>query len=320
MRGFVLRAAIVAAVVFSGRPPALGETAAAPETGKEAIGHERRMLGAFTEGFKPDAAKAFEEWLGRKLDFAVVFGGQDNGWHDFVGSVWATKNAWPPTRKLLWSQPLIAKDWKSPKPIASLRDAASGAYDKDWQEVLDHIGGHDPNAIVRLGWEFNGDWYPWRAAADEKGYVDAFRHFVQLARAKHPNFKFMWCPNVGSPESDPERAYPGDDVVDIIGMDVYEKSQWDKGTPDQRWQNILTRQGRGLDWLASFAAQHRKPIAVPEWASDYDDGEFIRRMHDWMAAHNVVMQSYWDSDSSFSGSFKSHPKNGAVYKELFRDW
>ena len=34
-------------------------------------------------------------------------------------------------------------------------------------------------------------------------------------------FLFEWCPNHGRHAMDPTEAYPGDDVVDVIGMDVY---------------------------------------------------------------------------------------------------
>ena len=306
---------------------------AAMDTRKIANG--KHLLGIWTQGFDPDTTARFEHWLGRKVDYALVFGGQDRGWSDFVGSVGMIHSVWARTgRKLLWSQPIIARQSNEANPmIANLNSAAKGAYDNYWQQVIDYIGGQDPNAVVRLGWEFNGTWYPWGVTdqqrgpgpghADTKNYLDyigAFRHFVQLAHRKYPHFSFLWCPNLGQPGSDPVRAYPGDDVVDIIGMDVYENSQFIKGSPDQRWHDILMKDGRGLEWIASFASQHNKPLTIPEWGSNIDDGTFIAHMHDWMLTHNVMMNSYWNSDDAFASALATHPTNGMVYKKLFQKW
>ena len=262
----------------------------------------------------------FDTWLGRSTDYGLVFGGHDKGWADFGGSIWYITDVWKsvPSRKLLWSVPLIVS--QGPTPIATLAEAAAGKYDDNYLWVAQQIVAREPNAVIRIGWEFNGDWYPWQASLDVQGYIGAFRDMVRVFRSVSPNFTFMWCPNIGIFNSDPALAYPGNDVVDIIGMDIYEDSRWDIGTPDERWNSFLTRQDRGLNWLASFAAANAKPISIPEWATNYDDGSFIRHMHDWMLANNVVMQSYWDSDADFSGSFATHPANGALYKELFQRW
>ena len=64
---------------------------------------------------------------------------------------------------------------------------------------------------------------------------------------------------------DPTEAYPGDDVVDIIGMDVYAET-WDASTsdPDKRFAYFLD-QPFGLKWHRDFAREHGKPISYPEW-------------------------------------------------------
>lgn len=274
-----------------------------------------------------DGLAPFEQWLGRVIDYTVVFGGHDSGWSDFEGSIWYLTELWKnmPARKLIWSVPLIVKQWDAPDPkIANLRDASLGAYDDHYHAVAGMINVRDPAAIIRVGWEFNGDWYPWAAAGQEQDYIAAFRHLVGVFRSISPNFKFAWNPNIGKAATDPELSYPGDDVVDYIASDLYESSQWDTGTPDARWNSFLTRDGRGLDWLGTYAVRHSKPIMIPEYATNYNVGAggnldtvFIKNMHDWMVAHNVAIQSYWDSDSAFQGSFESHPSNGAQYKQLY---
>jgi hypothetical protein len=256
----------------------------------------------------------FEKWLNRRVDYSVVFGGYDNGWDDYEGSVWYITWLWrdAPARKLLWAVPLIPT-----RSYATLANAAGGQYDDHYRNVATMIAAHDPQAVIRVGWEFNGGWYPWMASQGEQQYIGAYRDLVKVFRGVSPNFQFVWNPNLGAPDSDPALAYPGDDVVNYIGMDIYENTAYLSGTPDERWNYMLTADDRGLNWLASFAALHMKPIAFPEWATNYDDGSFIQRMHDWMLQHDVVMQSYWDNAAAFNGSFAYHPKNGELYKRLF---
>lgn len=268
---------------------------------------------------QPQMLATFVAWLGRPCDYVVGFGGQDNGWADFAGGVGWFNSLWGPAQKILWSIPLIVKQSNLPNPvICTLAQAAAGAYDSHWLTVLNTIAARDPKSVIRPGWEFNGTWYPWRADLDPPSYKGAFRHFVEVARGVSSGFTFMWCSAVGMQSCDPEICYPGDDVVDFIATDVYEFQQWQKGTPDQRWAYFRGTGGRGLDWLVAFAAKHGKPIAIPEWGTDYNDGSFIQKMHDWMIANNVVMQSFWDNNSGINSSFTTNPVNGALYKQLFQ--
>ena len=86
--------------------------------------------------------------------------------------------------------------------------------------------------VVRIGWEFNGNWMPWAASKDPESYKRYFRRIVEIMRrAPGQRFQFEWCPNHGRKDMDPTEAYPGDDVVDIIGMDVYAET-WDASTSD----------------------------------------------------------------------------------------
>jgi hypothetical protein len=284
-----------------------------------------RQLGIF--GKDP---VAFGQWLGRPVDYVLVFGGQDNGWHDFEGSIWYQTDVWKnaPIRKLLWSAPLIPKQWNASNPrIADLKTAGTGAYDDHYRNVANMVAGQDPNATIRIGWEFNGDWYPWAVGAppnDPPSYAAAFRDYVRVLRSVSPNFKIMWCVSAGQSSAVAEASYPGDDMVDLIGADVYENRQYTTGAFDLRWSTTLAQES-GLNWLGAFAAAHHKRISLPEWATNYDyvagRPSFIQSMYDWMVANSdVVSQSYWDSNSAFDGGFDTHPTNGVIFKSLFSHW
>ncbi len=96
------------------------------------------------------------------------------------------------------------------------------------------------------------------------------------------DLKFCWNPAM-EPwwPYPPEKAYPGDDVVDYIGVDVYDQC-WAKDTypiPDtatagealarqqRTWNGILDNDSAGLKFWAKFAAGHHKPLSIPEWGA-----------------------------------------------------
>src|SRR5207245_1228076 len=79
------------------------------------------------------------------------------------------------------------------------------------------------NSIIRLGWEFNGDWQPW-AAFNPAQFIAAFQRIVTDLRAADPQIVIDWNGNYGYSQVkvDPfTKLYPGDGYVDIIGVDAY---------------------------------------------------------------------------------------------------
>ena len=90
--------------------------------------------------------------------------------------------------------------------------------------------------LLRFAHEMNADWYPWdgvRASAPgthdgPARYVAAWRHVhAVFAAAGATNVRWVWSPNHRSIPAaawnDAARYYPGDDVVDWIGVDGYDR-------------------------------------------------------------------------------------------------
>lgn len=259
------------------------------------------------------AIVSLEGLLGRKVDYGLAWGWADtmNNW--LYSVTWIKENHG--SHKLIWSMPMLLSGSTFP-------DCVAGKFDSAYQEYARVAGGVDPEAIIRTGHEMQGNWYDhgaWNPGNSPDLYAQCFRHIVTTMRAVSPKLKFDWNPGLGSwAGHDAVLTYPGDDFVDVISIDMYEDSQWTKGTPAERWQQFLTVDGRGLDFWGKFTKDHKKPIAFDEWASNYDDGEFVARMAEWMKAHgNVHHQMYWNSEAAFSGSFAVHPKNGEAFKKYF---
>lgn len=240
------------------------------------------------------------------------------------GATWAM-NCWKgQPYRLALGVPLVVKG-------GTLAAAASGAYDAQFRQLAATIvaAGHG-NAYLRIGWEFNGDWYAWAAASDPTSFKAAFRRVAGVMKGvPGASFQIVWNPSAGGGTVPADTYWPGDDTVDVVGLDVYNQS-W--RTPDKdpaiRWQGQLT-QIYGLNWLAQFSAAHGKPIIIPEWATGTrpdghgwgDDPLFIHNMAAWMRANNVLYQAYWDfTASDFNGTMSAgaYPQTLAAYTQEFK--
>jgi Ca2+-binding RTX toxin-like protein len=264
-----------------------------------------------------DAAgvRAFEDWLGRELDFVRAHGGRES-WADFNGSLgWLASQFESVDAPIYWSVPMIVKG-------ATLAQAATGAYNAQYAQAARTLlaAGADQDKIhVRIGEEFNGDWMPWAAKGKEADFIATFRQIVQTFRGVSDKFVFEWNVNIGDMGMDPAKAYPGDDVVDFIGMDFYWNTLWDPKDPAAAWDYMVTRK-YGLQWLEDFADARGKPTAYSEWGVSADNaGVYIAKAAAWFAAHDVAYQSYWDSNADFPGMLSSgqYPTTGQAFIDFF---
>ena len=267
-----------------------------------------------------DAAYLNQEqgWLGASLDSIMVFGGSAD-WTDWQTSIQSARAAFGSTGKdVLWSVPLIADG-------ATLAAAASGAYDGNYTALAQYLAANSPNdsqIYIRLGWEFNGTGYnAWSAVGQPQNYVGAFQHAVTAFRAVSDKFRFEWTPNKGDVGMNPEDAYPGDQYVDVIGMDFYwdTTQSWSITDPVKAW-NYFVNEKYGLQWHQDFAAAHNKPTAYGEWAVNTNNASsYINLAAQWFESHNVLYQNYWNSNSNFQGklSDNQYPDSGTAYKEAF---
>ena len=267
----------------------------------------------------------FESFIGQKISLATD-GLDARSWRAIYDSVGWGSNCWHKAgKKLSLGLPMIPKDGSS-----TLAEAATGAHDEVYEHVAKTlVSTGNADAIIRIGWEFNGNWFPWAAAKDPENYVVLWRRIVSIFRAvEGQEFRFDWCPGLGANQVAPERVYPGDDVVDIIGLDVY-NAIWPSTPrdPQARWLGYESGP-YGLRWQRDFARAHGKPISFPEWGTGDrpdghgggDDAYFVRRMAEWIKANPVEYHSYWDykaGDYDAKISDGRRPLAAAAFKEEF---
>ncbi|HTY73071.1 MAG TPA: glycosyl hydrolase [Actinomycetes bacterium] len=208
---------------------------------------------------------------------------------------------------ITFSVPMLPLSYKQGK--AHLVTGAAGKYNKYWLAFgKTMVADGYSRATLRLGWEMNGNWYPWNAEKDPKHWVSYWRQIVKTLR-KVPNqhFTFEWSPALGvngPTHFRSTKVYPGDAYVTYIGSTVYDQ-WWGKksATVAQRWAH-LTNQDLGLKWLASFAKKHHKKVAVAEWGlaskasfSGHGDGDnpyFISHFYAWMKTANMAYDIYFN--------------------------
>lgn len=257
---------------------------------------------------------AYEAWLGRRTDGVQLHTGRA-GWWDWSSSISWLADRWKDVdRENYWSIPLFAEG-------ADLAEASRGAYNQRYRDAAATLVAARPGTakiFVRTGWEFNGNWQPWAAKGKEAEYREAFRQFVASFRSVSDRFVFEWTPNQGDHGMNPEDAYPGDDVVDVIGMDFYYNHEWDAADPVAAWQYKVNER-YGLAWHQAFAQRHGKPTAYSEWGVSSDaDAPYVALAAKWFAEHDVLYAIYWNSDAAYRGklSGEQYPSVTGAYKAL----
>ena len=266
-------------------------------------------LGVYMGSGQPRAVAYFGIQTGSKPSLASDYLPRTEGWAGMVTarSLKRILDAWSSTRyRLVLGVPMIPT--RDGRPSGTLAAGAAGTYDSTFAtlaQTLVHYG--EGNAILRLGWEFNGTWYPWSVttAAEAADFAAYFRNIVTAMRiVPGAAFRFVWNPTSGPEPEAAQNAYPGDSYVDYIGLDLYDQVWGIPMDPSLAWPRYVT-ETNGLQWLSSFAAAHHKPVTIPEWGltvrSDGhglgDDPLYVGKMAQWISTHDVAFTSYFNVDA-----------------------
>lgn len=118
---------------------------------------------------------------------------------------------------------------------AMVGKAANGDYATKWREIAAYWASKDYNTsrlVIRLGWEYNGDWYPWSVKySSATQFKNAFIWTVEsIWDGGCGNPLYNLCNNKGPSQSGvgPEDVFPGSEYCHVIGVDQYD--HWGKST------------------------------------------------------------------------------------------
>jgi hypothetical protein len=313
---------------------------------------------------------AFAAWLGRPSVWALDFIGGES-WDNVAYPTWWLESwgKWvkaQPGRRLVLGVPILAgpPDGSGPKqgskglgePV-SLEKGAHGDYNAYFHDLAENLVRYKlADTILRPAWEFNGGWYAWHAKGKAEAFAEYWRQIVKTMRAVPgtENLKFCWNPTLGEQDFPAEQAWPGDEYVDFVGLDVYDET-WKADTYPwpatataaeiearhrKVWTEWILNSSRGLAFWAKFASDHHRPLAIPEWGLNHadhghgglDDPYFIEQMHAFFhdPANHVAFQCYFDVNApegrhqlspGVPGTGKQEgtefPQSAAKFRELF---
>ncbi len=182
---------------------------------------------------------------------------------------------------------------------------------------------------IRLGWEMGSPGFPWGTTNDGftpnttwiNWYKQAWAQIVTTMRDTVPqnNWKFAWCPINWNWSTAANSAfglpwinsiYPGNDYVDLIGMDHYDSPGGAGGyssppTAQEKinvWNNFHLANLTNMD---TFAESKGKPQMFGEWGIWHsvggstvrggdDNPHFIEQTYNWTTSHNFEYIVYFN--------------------------
>lgn len=192
-------------------------------------------------------------------------------------------------------------------PNFSMRSIAEGEWDQDLRGWCRDARDTGVSLLAEFGTEVNGDWFPWNGRwngagrtawgdpADADGperFRAAFRRIVEICRTEGADdITWFFHVDVGSqpkrPWNRPWAYYPGDDVVDWVGLSAYGPLR-----PGERWRSFHGRVDAVIYRLLDQLGRD-KPLAVLEYGAAADQHQ-QRRKARWIArAARLVRRGHW---------------------------
>jgi len=233
------------------------------------------------------------DWQSWERPWFLSSGNPDESW-----ARWTTESG--KDRTLVISQSLFPKnvaggDWLD---AGARGDFASHAEALARNLVNAGLG----SAIIRLAPEANGTWQPYSLGAtpEQQALWGKFWRRTAIAMRSVPgaHFRFDWCVNTAVRPIPLSNFYPGDDVVDIVGVDVYDFSP---GPGRAAWLSSYNAPD-GPGEVARFARAHGKQLSVPEWGlsakARADDPGFVDGVARFVRNNDVAYQSYFFAHDS----------------------
>ena len=283
--------------------------------------------GVYLPNATPASVAGFGTWRGTPVDVATVWPNRSS-WNDIVNPAWLYRLWKGAPEKVVFTVAMLPGGVRH----VSIQACAAGSYDSRWRQFGTNISRYGlGKSIIRLGWEFNGKWYIWRAT-DPAVWAACWRQIVTSARTTAPGLQWDWNVNrgVSAGLADPTLAYPGNAYVDTIGVDSYDI--WPPATTSANWGRQLNRT-QGLMYWLNFAKAHGKQFAVPEWGNVMpgtvakgnhaggDDPAYVNDMLGFFQAHSANLA--WESNFQGTitrgayGTGTQVPRASAAYQAGF---
>ncbi len=155
----------------------------------------------------------------------------------------------------------------------------SGQHDSPLESWAKMIRDSGVAVYLRLGYEMNGNWFPWGQKPEP--FKTIWKHVVdKFKSAGADNARWIFSPNHWpSPEKIAD-YYPGDEYVDVVGADAYDKYSiyWKNAWHWTQLNFPPEALFNHINYYLKQVAPH-KPLMVCEIGSGRESGR-----DDWLAA------------------------------------
>ncbi|MCF2130719.1 hypothetical protein L1I79_30465 [Strepomyces sp. STD 3.1] len=304
-------------------PPAPAPTPAAPAPGAPAKKPATPAFGAYLDYGPRGVARmaGLSQWLGdAELRVGHTYLPGDR-WSNIEGAptfleAWADWRIRKADRMFVLNVPMMERNEEGvgdDEVRALLRRGAAGEFDHHFRALAERLVALKvPDTVLVLGWEMNGITYTHRCGPDPEAWKTYWKRIVTTMRAvPGQKFRFDFTPSRGRDAVPWTTCYPGDETVDIIGMDSYDQPRGMKF--DEQ-----VKEPFGLQAHVDFAKKHGKPISYPEWGlfRNGDNAEYMRRMLAWMDEHQPVYNTVTDYCPHGVWQCDDNPRSTAVYRSV----
>jgi hypothetical protein len=271
-----------------------------------------------------EAANNVQVMMGHEFGDYTQFSFFTGGTNFDEWSAWVLER---PGRRFSYSCPLLTTAENS---YASL---AAGTYTSNFTTLGNAFQAKPAlrNAIVRLGWEFNGTTFPWQVAPANPtmlaNYKTGFNLAAAALKAACPGLKIEWCPNISLDFTNETFAamYPGTTNIDYHGLGGYNyylpggSPSWDTRF---NWQRTTTN---GFNDWVKFARSQGKELGHTEWgltptgtlAGGGDDARWMAATLDFQRQHGVKYSVYFNTSAAWDASLDAYPAAKRAYLRRF---
>lgn len=243
------------------------------------------------------------------------------------------------TLNTIWQQGAVTELTLQPKlydPIAeknTVYDILDGKYDDFLHAYAKDVAQFGHPVLFRLFNEMNGDWCTYSAlwaGRDCHTYVDVYRYVYQIFEEEGAtaNTLWVWNPNEKSFPNFAWNAvdnyYPGDDVVDIVGLTGYNTGDYYEGETWRSFDDIYT------PIYQAMAPQYQQPLMITEFScSDIggDKAKWVKDMFEALPNYPRIKAAVWwnsadyDTDGTVARSYfiDSNDEAFAIFKEALAE-
>jgi hypothetical protein len=295
---------------FRSRLTAAGAAAAVlvALTGSAALAHN---AGWKSGARNNDATTGFAGWRGTGLE--VV-----SGWIDW-------RNGWSGMQSYAGgSNPRTLRSKSSNVSFGhglfpsggSLAACASGEYDDEQREVARRLANNGVgDAEIRLGWEANGDWFPWSAAGKPaEQWKQCFTRVANAMKGEAGGLRIAWSMGKKG-RVDVRTLWPDGAPITNVCLSHYDDAQ-------DRFGNETFMGGPwGLEAWADFARGKGKKFCLGEWGVGRagDNPQYIQDMHDFLERNRdtIAHEAYFNAKGHQLYLSTRVPRSAALYRELF---